>query len=257
MGAEIGEALRAAREAHGLDLEQAQEATKIRRRYLAALEEELWDALPGRAYASGFLRTYAAYLGLDPAPLTERLHDALGPPPAEEMPEPVVKPGTLPSGLRRRARRPLLYALAALAAAGIVAWAIASGNDETAPPPRPAEEAEQPAAEEPPAGEAVEAEEPRPEPERVRLRLAATGDVWVCLVDGAGRALVDGETLGGGEERGPFSARRFELTLGNDQVELVANGEEQEVEPSPSPLGFALTPAGLEELPPAQRPTCG
>jgi cytoskeleton protein RodZ len=61
----LGTSLAAARLALGLELRDAERDTRIRARYLAALEEEDFDALPGEAYAAGFLRTYSAYLGLD------------------------------------------------------------------------------------------------------------------------------------------------------------------------------------------------
>jgi len=62
----IGETLRAARETKGVSLQQAEEDTKIRKRYLEALEDEDYDIIPGRVYAKGFLRNYADYLGLNP-----------------------------------------------------------------------------------------------------------------------------------------------------------------------------------------------
>lgn len=61
----IGESLRSTREAKGISLEQAEEDTKIRKRYLQALEDGEYDVIPGRVYAKGFLRNYANYLGLD------------------------------------------------------------------------------------------------------------------------------------------------------------------------------------------------
>jgi cytoskeleton protein RodZ len=62
---EIGSSLREARIRQGLELAQAERDTKIRSRYLAALEDDDFEALPGPAYARGFLRTYADYLGLE------------------------------------------------------------------------------------------------------------------------------------------------------------------------------------------------
>ena len=67
----IGERLRSAREALGLSLEEIEGATHIRRAYLQALENEDFEALPGPVYAKGFLRSYAAYLGLPPRELLE------------------------------------------------------------------------------------------------------------------------------------------------------------------------------------------
>jgi len=62
---EIGNSLREARMRRGIDFAQAEVATKIRGKYLRALEEEHFDLLPAETYVKGFLRTYAEYLGLD------------------------------------------------------------------------------------------------------------------------------------------------------------------------------------------------
>ena len=62
---EIGNSLREARERQGLGYPEIELATKIRAKYIRALEEENFTAIPGDAYIRGFLRTYAEYLGLD------------------------------------------------------------------------------------------------------------------------------------------------------------------------------------------------
>jgi hypothetical protein len=62
---EIGNSLREARTRRGMEFAQAEQATKIRGKYLRALEEEQFDILPSETYVKGFLRTYADYLGLD------------------------------------------------------------------------------------------------------------------------------------------------------------------------------------------------
>jgi cytoskeletal protein RodZ len=62
----LGEMLRSARESRGLDRTRIERDTRIRERYLSALERGAYDELPGDIYARGFLRTYARYLGLDP-----------------------------------------------------------------------------------------------------------------------------------------------------------------------------------------------
>ncbi len=69
MRVSIGEQLRAAREARGLSLEEAEAATRIKRVYLEALENEAFSVLPSPAHARGFLRRYARWLGLDEAAL--------------------------------------------------------------------------------------------------------------------------------------------------------------------------------------------
>ena len=62
---EIGGSLREARLKRNLTPADVQKAIRIRDRYLQALEEERWELLPGDAYAKGFLRTYAEFLGLN------------------------------------------------------------------------------------------------------------------------------------------------------------------------------------------------
>jgi len=62
---EIGNSLREARLRQGLDFPQVEQATKIRGKWLRALEDEQFEILPAQTYVKGFLRTYAEYLGLD------------------------------------------------------------------------------------------------------------------------------------------------------------------------------------------------
>ena len=62
---EIGNSLRDARLRRELDFPELERGTKIRAKYLRALEDESFDQLPAATYIKGFLRTYADYLGLD------------------------------------------------------------------------------------------------------------------------------------------------------------------------------------------------
>ena len=63
---EVGQLLREARERKRISLEEVEEATHIRKKFLQAMEEGNFAALPAEAYVRGFLRTYASYLELDP-----------------------------------------------------------------------------------------------------------------------------------------------------------------------------------------------
>lgn len=69
MSPSLGETLQRSRVARGITLEDAERVTRIPRRYLEALEQENYGILPAPVYARGFLRSYAGYLGLDPAAL--------------------------------------------------------------------------------------------------------------------------------------------------------------------------------------------
>ena len=84
----VGEALRQAREARELSLLQVAQALHIKPHYLEALEREDWDALPSRAHARGFLRVYAAHLGLDLEALQPRRESPPPPPKASPDAEP-------------------------------------------------------------------------------------------------------------------------------------------------------------------------
>ena len=84
--APLGEQLLAARERKGVDLYRAERDTKIRARYLAALERGDFSELPGTVYTKGFLRNYALYLGLDPEAVLEQYRHEYG---TARQPEPL------------------------------------------------------------------------------------------------------------------------------------------------------------------------
>ena len=100
-GQHLGEWLRKQREELGIGLEQAEEDTRIRVRYLVALETDDFDSLPDPAVGRGFLRNYAAYLNLDPQVAIERFSELVAPP----EPEPV--PGDEPSPFDEGPFRPV------------------------------------------------------------------------------------------------------------------------------------------------------
>lgn len=60
----VGQLLKSAREKHGLKLEDVEQHTRIRKRYLEALEQDKYDQLPAATYARGFIQNYASFLGL-------------------------------------------------------------------------------------------------------------------------------------------------------------------------------------------------
>jgi len=88
---EIGTSLREARLRKGLELPQIESATKIRGKYLLALEEEQFAQLPAQTYVKGFLRTYADYLGLDGQLYVDEFNSRYGVG-DEEPPAPVRRP---------------------------------------------------------------------------------------------------------------------------------------------------------------------
>jgi cytoskeletal protein RodZ len=92
----LPERLLAARERKGVDLYRAERDTKIRARYLAALERGDYRELPGAVYTKGFLRNYALYLGLDPDDILAQWHrergETLAAEPVIVVPRPLTAP---------------------------------------------------------------------------------------------------------------------------------------------------------------------
>lgn len=154
----VGGTLRRARIARGgKSLEDIANELRIRPHLLAALENDDFDQLPGLIYASGFLRTYATWLGLDPAPLVERLKGS-GSAPVQDMPlvfpEPINDP--------RIPRRPLVALAVILCLAVYGVWYSFSGSgDRLDKVPAPSRDftdlsAEAPATPAPPAAVSAE-----------------------------------------------------------------------------------------------------
>ena len=99
---EIGDQLRETRMRNRIDITEVEAATKIRAKYLRALENEEWDLLPGPTFVKTFLRTYADYLGLDARQLTEEYRARYERPPGQE-----------PDAVRDEPRQPPLAPAAA------------------------------------------------------------------------------------------------------------------------------------------------
>lgn len=91
----VGQILKTARQEKKLTLEEIAQATRIRERYLAAMEADHWDALPSSVQQKGFLRAYARALELDPGPLIQQLRALIQPEDLEESLE--GEEGTAPT----------------------------------------------------------------------------------------------------------------------------------------------------------------
>jgi cytoskeleton protein RodZ len=131
---EIGTSLREARLRQSLELPEIEQATKVRARYLRALEEEQFDSLPAPTYVKGFLRTYADYLGMDGQLYVDEYNSRyiIG----EDEP-PLRRSAAAPRYGRRLESRVLLLALAAIGVATalvIAAWKFGGAHQETLPP---------------------------------------------------------------------------------------------------------------------------
>lgn len=259
---DIGATLREARLRRKLDIQEVEAATKIRAKYLRALEHEDWDLLPGPTFVRTFLRTYAEFLGLDPRPIVEQYrlsHD--GGAVADLAP---ISSRGLATRRERRRLWPLLTpgVLLALGAIILVGALYALGTwgpeDDGEAPVAPRQT---PAATSDGEGERSSSRRRRArrpaQPTRVSLTVVATGTVYVCAEDATGRDVIDQATLSAGQRRGPFRSRRFRVTFGNGEARMQVSGRRVEVPESDNAVGYELRPGRrARRLPLGSLPTC-
>ncbi len=265
---EIGETLREARMRRRIDMTEVETATKIRGKYLRALENEEWDLLPGPTFVKTFLRTYAEYLELDPRLLVEEYRQRYERPSTQDLtPFAAARGRRGRTGRRRRrlaAMGPVLVLAGGVALLLAFLWLLGTlpGRDEgsvepnqvrgEAPTPSPEGGGGDGSAEERPRER-----EPDRRPQRVRLQLIASAPVYVCVVDARGRQVIDEETLAADTTTRTLRSRRFLTNFGNDNVRMRVNGKTYRVAPSADPVGYELLPGRRpKRLSDDRRPDC-
>jgi cytoskeleton protein RodZ len=239
--AEIGETLRETRLRRHVDMSDVEAATKIRAKYLRALENEEWDLLPGPTYVKTFLRTYAEYLGLDARLLVEQYRQSYERPSVHDLAP--LGPGL---GGQRRRRPPallgpgiaLLVGVVVLLAALYALGTIGQPSDEGTVPQRSGGGA----AATPGKSRARKRHHRRAVPTRVRLRLIATRAVYVCLVNAGGHRVINGRTLGPGQRTRIYRSKRFRANFGNGAIAMRMNGHTYHAASSSNPVGYEMRP---------------
>src|SRR3954465_13789330 len=248
---EIGQTLRETRMRNRIDITEVEAGTKIRAKYLRALENEEWDLLPGPTFVKTFLRSYADYLGLDSRRLVEEYKQRYERPSTTELTPFARGPG--PHRERRRSRAllgPGLVVLILLLAILGALYALGSrgddnGSGESAAPtpsatPKKTKHKKKPAA-----------------PTRVTLQIVPTGIVNVCLVDANGKTLIDNQDLQAGDNSKRYRGKRFRVSFGNGQVRLKAGKRTIEVPDRSTPVGYDGRPGKrARRRSESRRPTC-
>jgi cytoskeletal protein RodZ len=250
---DIGNSLREARVRQELDINRVEADTKIRAKYLQALEEENFELLPAETYVKGFLRTYANYLGLDGQLYVDEFNSRFA-----TYDEPIV---SQPRGRRSRSRPAesnfVVVGLAGIVAVTVlvvVAWQFGSGGDPSSsdvvdllggqttvavasepPPPAP------PAATEEPLVPA-----PVTKPKSAKLILTAVyGPCWISVYAGSpeGELLYEGTLEKGQTQR--FTKKRLWIEVGAAENLVVAlNGDPVDFPDGPSVV--VVTAKGVE-----------
>jgi cytoskeleton protein RodZ len=253
---DIGATLREARMRQRIDISDIEAQTKIRAKYLRALENEEWDLLPGPTFVKTFLRTYAEALGLDARMLLEEYkmrYERLSE--AELMP---ISPQTARQRERaaKRGRGPSIGrdVLIAALVVGLVALLIllgrGGGNSETTPTATDSVARTTPTTTKAAGGAASGATTTtkKTAPSTVRLRLTPTGPVYVCLKAGS-RVLIREQTLTPATPARTYRAKSFKVLLGNSSLTMTIDGRRRTVPPTAKPVAYAITPRGRRPIP--------
>lgn len=248
---EIGAVLRSARGRQGLDIRTVEERTKIRTKYLRALEGEDWDVLPNPAYAKGFLRTYARLLGLDADALVDeyrRQVESDRPPAGRLGGEQVLETRRrLSEPVRRGRPGPIVAVGAAVTIVFLLVLGLTAGDDDEGDRERAERREQREQRQEERGSAADERRAGRAGQGPVRLRLVLESDLRVCLIGDAARPLIAGQVLAAGtEER--FEARRFRLGFPSgydpDQLRLLIDGEHVSLPDESGPAAYRIGPSG-------------
>jgi transcriptional regulator with XRE-family HTH domain len=276
---EIGATLREARMRARIDISEIEAETKIRAKYLRALENEEWGLLPGPAYVRSFLRTYAEALDLDAKLLLEEYklrHER----PSDHDLMPIGAPrrrggrGGRGGGPLRPQREPRRIPVGAVVGVILVLlfgalYLLGKDGDDGGDGGKAA------------AGATTSTTTTTPVPARtttstgaskgkstkkkasaasrlVRLQLIPTGPgpVSACLVDAGGTARIPGTTLPEGGSAGPYRSKRFKLLLGNGNARLRVDGKLRDV-PDASPVAFRISKGSFKRVDPSTVPDCG
>ena len=240
----------------GLDIVDVEERTKIRAKYLRALENEDWGTLPGHTFVKTFLRTYAEQVGVDAHLLVEEYRMS------HEADEPDFQPlAGPPAAARRDTRRErrrsppsrppgwaaLLGGALVLVVGFLLVLGLLGGDDS---------------GDERASGDQTEAEiqpreprrrRPRPvAPSGVVMRITPSVPTYACVDSGEDTDVVFEGTLDAARTfRNP---RRLRVNLGKRSVEMQVNGEDVPIEETPEPLGLDVTEDGAEEIVETTRP---
>jgi cytoskeleton protein RodZ len=239
---EIGSSLREARIRQGVDFPALEQGTKIRAKYLRALEDERFELLPAHTYVKGFLRSYADFLGLDGQLYVDEYNSRYVVA-EEEAPLGARRaPARVPAARRRRReRRETGAVLLALAAIGlvtalvIVAWRFGGPEESRVPGLRE-------------SGAAAPAAGAKQGTARIAL-WARNGDTGLEVRRGThtGKVVYTGTLERGQTQR--FTGKQLALRVGRPQsVRVAVNGQREQL--TPRWAYYLVTPNGLKRVDP-------
>jgi hypothetical protein len=235
-----------------IDVAEVESATKIRAKYLRALENEEFGLLPGNTFVKTFLRTYGEYLGLDAQLLVEEYR-------AEHEPreQAEVQPFAPAANRRPRERRPrgpagppgpgtavLVVVAVVLVIFAILGLTGGSGGKKSVSqtPPKKAPKTHTTTTPKP---------APKPQPTTVRLRIVPVSATYLCIDRGRGTAvLYQGIT----SQPQRFTGKHLRINAGGTSLKLIVNKRPLKIQQSSQPIGYDFTPRRTRPLPSGLRP---
>jgi cytoskeletal protein RodZ len=258
--ADIGTTLREARMRARIDMSEVEARTKIRAKYLRAIENEEWDLLPGPVYVKSFLRTYGDFLGVDSRQLVDEYKRRYERPAEQEL-RPISARSRDRERRERRRRRPglgpigavVLVLAAVVAALFLIGGGLNAGTGTTSTPTTSA--GARTTTTHAARTHRHTHKPPPPKPTSVTLKLVPTSTVYVCVEDGNGKRLVPGVIYSSGQSIPTQTAKKLLITLGNSAVQMKVNGKTVPVAQG-APIGYELTPGSMKLLPRGKLPTC-
>jgi len=269
--ADIGTTLREARMRAHIDISEVESATKIRAKYLRAIENEEWDLLPGTVYVKSFLRTYGDFLGLDSRLLIDEFKRRYERPTDHEVRQAAGvrrERERSPRGRRQASfwRSPRVVIGASLLVIVVALFVIGSqsGSNSNSPGSTVGSKRSISAGKHRHKASGKRGTRTRstttattpvttPVAKKATLQLVATNPVWVCIVGPRDKTLIPGQVYDTGQ-RIEVSATRLLVRLGNANVTATVNGRPYVVQRSSSAIGLKITAAGATPL--ASPPTC-
>lgn len=257
--AEIGATLRETRMRAHIDVSEIEAQTKIRAKYLRALENEEWDLLPGPTFVRSFLRTYAQALGLDDKALVDEYRRLYEQPVELDHQSPVMSAPARrarPVGPTRGSSRG--YAIA-VGVVGLLIVLLVVGllsHKKGGSPPTSASTGRGHQTSSHSDGGHTTTHTAAGSGTRVALSLKPSAPVWVCLIADSTRRAIPGVILSSSYTPVTYHARHFMVTLGNDAVTLYVNGRPESVPTTSTSIGYSITSSGRRLLSASEQPTC-
>jgi cytoskeletal protein RodZ len=241
-----------------IDIVEVEAATKIRAKYLRALENEEFGLLPGNTFVKTFMRTYAEYLGLDAQLLIEEYRAGYEPRGEAEI-QPYVSPSSRRRQDEKRRQRPSRGppgpGTAVLVVLGVVLLILlilgltnsSTDNSATNTPTTPTTAKKK-------SRKAKHRKAAPARPTTVKLRVVPASPTYLCVDRGLGTPVVYQGTTSSTQT---FRGKHLRVNIGNaSTVKLSSNGKRVALPATATIVGYDFRPARSKPLPAGQPRPC-